>query len=109
MGTATWFAAPYGRNRGSGAGTVFSGDLYSSGRTTTSNSAANGLDSGDTGTTTEVVFPAGLVLRVRVDEAAWLKIGGGTPAVGDGIHLPADADVDVEITTAGIVNVIDAA
>jgi len=108
MGTANWFAHKPARNRGSGAPTVI-GPLHASGATTTNNSSANGLDSGDTGTTTEVTLPAGLFLRIRMDEAGWLKIGGGTPAVGDGFYIPADIDVDIEVTEAGIVNVIDAA
>ena len=108
MGTCTWFAAPFAKNRGSGAGTVFSGDIFASGQTTTSTSS-NGLDSGTTATTTEVTFPTGFVLRVRMDEDAWLKTGGVTPSVGDGIFLPSGENVDIEITTAGKVNVIDAA
>lgn len=105
MGTLSFHITKYGKNRGSGAGSVQSSDYRVSGDFTTSTTAANLTDS----TAATVTMGAGEVISVFADEAMRIRFGGGVATATNGINIPANVPVDIECDNPGTISVIDKA
>ncbi len=104
MGTASFCVSKYGRNRGSGAGTVISSDIRTSGAYTTSTSATNLEDAGG-----DITMAQGEVLQVHADEAMRIRFGGTAATASTGLYVPAGMMVEIECSNPGLVSVIDVA
>lgn len=105
MGTLSFHVTKYGKNRGSGAGSVQSSNYRVSGAFTTSTTAANLTDS----TAAPVQLGAGEVLSMLADEAMRIRCGGTAATATNGIYIPANVPVDIECDNPGTVSVIDVA
>jgi hypothetical protein len=104
MGTASYSVSKYGRNRGSGAGTVISSDIRTSGAYTTSGTASNLEDAGG-----DIIMAQGEVLQVHADEAMRIRFGGVAATASTGIFVPASLQVEIECNNPGLVSIIDVA
>jgi hypothetical protein len=104
MGTASYSVSKYGRNRGSGAGTVISSDIRASGAYTTSGTASNLEDAGG-----DIIMAQGEVLQVHADEAMRIRFGGVAATASTGIFVPASLQVEIECNNPGLVSIIDVA
>ncbi len=104
MGTASFCVSKYGRNRGSGAGTVISSDIRTSGAYATSTSATNLEDAGG-----DITMAQGEVLQVHADEAMRIRFGGTAATASTGLYVPAGMTVEIECNNPGLVSVIDVA
>jgi hypothetical protein len=104
MGTASFAVGKYARNRGSGAGTIMSSEIRTSGAYSTSTSATNLEDvSGD------ITMAQGEVLQVHADEAMRIRFGGLSATASTGLYIPAQAMVEIECNEPGLVSIIDVA
>lgn len=104
MGTASFSVGRYARNRGSGAATVLSSVVRTSGAYTTSTSASNLEDgSGD------IVMSQGEVLQVHADEAMRIRFGSVAATASTGHFIPAEAQVEFECNEPGFVSIVDVA
>ena len=104
MGTASFSVSKYGRNRGSGAGTVISSSLRTSGAYTTSTSASNLEDAGG-----DIIMGQGEVLQVYSDEAMRIRFGDVAATASTGIYIPAGSQREIECNDPGLVSIIDVA
>ena len=104
MGTASFAVSKYGRNRGSGAGTVISSSLRTSGAYTTSTSASNLEDAGG-----DIIMAQGEVLQVFADEAMRIRFGAVAATASTGFYVPAGQMVEIECNDPGLVSIIDVA
>lgn len=105
MGTLSFHITKYGKNRGSGAGSVQSSDYRVSGAFTTSTSAGNLTDSA----AATVNMGAGEVISMFADEAMRIRFGGTAATATNGMFIPASIPVDIECDNPGTVSVIDVA
>lgn len=105
MGTASFHVGKYGRNRGSGAGTVVSSDVRVSGAYITTASATNLEDS----TATDIIMAVGEILQIYCDEAMRIRFGGVAATASTGLYIPAVSQVEIECDDAGLVSIIDVA
>ena len=105
MGTVNFTVAAYGRNaKHSGMGGVISTSERTSDAYTSSTSASFVEDgSGD------ITLYVGEVIRLQVDEAAWVRFGDNVATVGDGFYVPPDIIMEFECAAAGKVSIIDVA
>lgn len=104
MGTALFTVYKYGRaGKGSQASALPSTDQITSGKFTTSTTAANLEDN----TATDVTLAVGQVLGVILSEDGWVNFAGNTAASGIGHALPANIYREFECNTAGLVSIID--
>jgi len=103
MGTASFSVGTYGKRRGSGAATVMSSVVRTSGAHTTSTSASLLSDGGN------VTLSSGEVLQVYADEAMRIRFGGTAATASTGHYIPAGAQREFECNEPGTVSIIDVA
>lgn len=104
MGTASFSVANYGRTRGTGAATVISSRVRTSGQFTTSGTADNIEDAGG-----DISMASGEVLRIHADEAMRVSFGAIAATTTTGHYIPAGVSVDYECEDPGVVSIIDVA
>lgn len=104
MGTASFAISKYSRNRGSGAGSVISSDIRTSGAFATSTTAANLQDGGGA-----VSMGQGEVLQIHADEAMRVRFGGTAATASTGLYIPASTMAEIECNNPGVVSIIDVA
>lgn len=104
MGAASFAVSKYARNRGSGAGTVISSDIRTSGAYTTSTSASNLEDGAG-----DITMGQGEVLQIHADEAMRVRFGGTAATASTGLYIPAGQMVEIECNNPGLVSIIDVA
>jgi hypothetical protein len=104
MGTASFVVTKYATNRGSGAASIMSSDLRTSGAHTTSATASNIEDaSGD------IILGPGEVIRIHADEAMRVRFGGTAATASTGFYIAAGESIDLECNNPGTVSAIDVA
>ena len=104
MGTASFSVTTYGRNKGSGAATVVSSIVRTSGAYTTSTSATNLEDAGG-----DISMAQGELLRIHGDAAMRIRFGGAAATASTGHYLPAGLLCEIECNEPGTVSIIDVA
>lgn len=104
MGTASFAVTKFNQNRGSGAGTLVSSVVYTSGAFTTSTTAANLEDA-----TGDITMSAGQILDVYADEAMRVRFGGVAATATTGHYIPASTCKQIECDEPGLVSIVDVA
>lgn len=103
MATVNFTVTKYGKSRGSGAGTIRSSYVRTSGQDTIT--AAENLEdaSGD------ITMAAGEILAIHSDGALRIAFGGVAATGTTGHYIPASVMVEIEAEDAGTVSAIAAA
>lgn len=104
MGTASFSVGKYATGRGSGAASIQSGELTTSGAFTTSTSADFLEDAGG-----DITMAAGQILIIHADEAMRIRFGGSAATATVGHYIPAGIQKEYECSDAGKVSIIDVA
>lgn len=103
MGTASFTVTKYGRSRGTGAGSVASSSVITSGVHTTSGAASNIEDgSGD------IDVGVGAIVQIHASVAMRVSFGGVAATATTGHYIPIGAQVEIECNDSGFVSAIDA-
>ena len=102
MGTASFSVTRYAKTKGSGAATIQSSIVTTSGAHTSSGTASNIDDaSGD------ITMSAGQVLEVYASQAMRIRFGGVAATSTTGHYIPAGVQKQYECEEAGTVSIID--
>lgn len=102
MGTLNFTVTGYAKTKGSGAASISSTDVVTSGAYGTSGSASNVEDaSGD------IDLSVGQVFECYAPAAMRLSFGGVAATTTTGFYLPAGVQRQYEVSSAGTVSAID--
>lgn len=101
MATVDFTVTEYGRNRGSGAGTVRSSRVRLSGQDTITTVENLEDASGD------ITLAVGEVLAIHSSAALRISFGGVAATETTGHYIPATTLVEIEVADAGTVSVIE--
>jgi len=102
MGTLNFTVTGYARSKGSGAATLPSTDVMTSGEHTTSATASNVEDaSGD------ISLAKGQVFQAHADIAMRVSFGGIAATSTTGFYIPAATQREFEVSTPGTVSAVD--
>ena len=102
MAVVDFVVTRYGRNRGSGAGTVRSSHVYTSGRDTITTVENIEDASGD------IILSAGQILAIHSTTDLRISFGGVAATATTGHFIPATSLVEIEVETPGAVSAIEA-
>jgi hypothetical protein len=103
MGLASFTVIQYARTRGTGAASIASSKVRTSGAYTTSGAATNIEDAGG-----DITLAVGDVFQCHADVAMRLSFGGVAATATTGHFIPAGAQVEIEVADAGFVSSFDA-
>lgn len=103
MGTANFSVGQYGKNRGSGAATLLSTSVRTSGAHTTSASASSLADAGGA-----ISLAAGEILTISCTAACRINFGGTAATATTGHYIAADVEKQFECNDPGAVSIIEA-
>jgi hypothetical protein len=103
MAVIDFTVTAYATNRGAGASTIRSSKVFTSGQDTITTVENLEDASGD------IVLSVGQVLCIHTDTAIRVRFGGVAATGTTGHYVPAEAMMEIEVTDAGTVSVIEAA